>query len=349
MGPFPYIFVQDLKFQDGEFVQTNTVFNERSFVSWDRTNEQPKRRNDEWYWLAGNTVRVRRENGNRQIEIAGNYDTTPVRATTKDNIFEYEQSWNSDDEGVVHLALPPNFTVDISSLNGHTPFYAKFDRGRICLDWFTIYGDPTDFTIDLIKHEEAEFRDRAEEFERAIRSRLKNTKRERNAAAKYGIPSSPKEAPPSKGGLEYWLKIAGAIVALISAVFVAIPQASSFLGPFDYTAEALLTVSVLSVVAVGLSLILAKAGDLKRRLIGVSLVVVAPLLALLLWYSFLRLSPKDEANVQREVALGDAELILHNPARAREHYGNAAILAPRRGSIRAKMQDAEARMKLKGE
>jgi hypothetical protein len=349
MGPFPYIFVQDLKFQDGEFIQTNTMFNERSFISWDRTNEQPKRTNDEWHWLAGNTVRIRRQQGNRQIEIAGRYNTTPVRATAKENIYEYEQSWKSDEEGVVHLALPPKFSVDISSLNGHMPFSAKFDRGRICLDWFTIYGEPSDFTIELIRHEEAEFQDRAEEFERAIRSRLRNTEKERNAAAKYGISRAPEEAAPSKGSLEYWLKIAGAIVALVSGVLVAIPQASSFLGPFDYTAEALLTLCVLGVIAFGLSLIVAKPRHPKRRRIGVAVVVVAPLLALLFWHSFLRLSPTDEASVQRDVALGDAELILHNPARAREHYGNAAIIAPRRGSIRAKMQDAETRMKSKGE
>lgn len=349
MGPFPYIVIQDLKFQDGEFIQTNTIFYERSFVSWDRTNEQPKRRNDEWHWLAGNTIRIRRQHGNRQIEIAGHYDTTPVRATAEENIYEYEQSWKSGNEGVVHLALPPNFSIDISSLNGHKPFYAKFDRGRICLDWFTIDGDPTDFTLKLIKQEEAEFQYKAEEFERAIRTRLKNTEEEKIAAARYGISRAPEEAPPSKGGLEYWLKLAGAIVALVSGVLVAIPQASSFLGPFDYTAEALLTVCVFGVIAVGLSLMVPQAGQRRRRRIGVALVVVTPLLAFLFWRSFLRLSPTDEAKVQREVALGDAELILHNAPGAREHYGNAAILAPRRGSIRAKMQDAEARMKSKGE
>jgi hypothetical protein len=69
----------------------------------------------------------------------------------------------------------------------------------------------------------------------------------------------------------------------------------------------------------------------------------------LLWFFFLRLSFEKRQYVDREIALGDAELnVLNNPAKAREHYGNALIAAPRLGSIRAKAQDAQER-RSKGE
>jgi len=350
MGPFPYIVVQDLKFEDGEFNQTNTYFTERSFVSWDSTNEQPNAKNDEWHWLAGNTVRIRKRYGNRRVDISQQFDTRPVTRSPKRNTYEYRQSWKSDDEGIVHLALPRHFSVNISSLDGHMPFHAKFDRGRICLDWFTIQGDPTDFTFELIKYEGYEFEKRATEFARDIQPRLKRTEKEADAASRYGISNGAAEKTEgSTGGLEYWLKIVGLIVTAVSGVIVAIPQASGLIGPFDYTAEALLIVCVLGVVVFGLGLILGKPWRKRRGIIGVTAIVVAPVIAWWLWYSFLQLSPTEKERVRREVALGDAELLLGNPSRAREHYGNAALLAPRRGSIRAKMQDAEARMRSKRE
>jgi hypothetical protein len=328
MGPFPYIVVQDLRFKDGQFSQTNTYFTDRSFVSWDPTSEQPKTKNDEWHWLAGNTVRVRKRTGDQHIAVAGQYETDPVKASGVNDEYEYRQSWNSEEKGLVHLALPPNFVVEIPSLDGHTPFHAKFDRGRICLDWFTTHDYPTDFTFQLIRCEDNEFVKIARQFERDIQPFLVSNSVSQNLESQAGK-------------LERTVKVVSLIVSAISGILVLIPRA---FGPFDYAAEAFLAVCVLGFVVFGVSIILAKPRRRRRSFVGWTAVLAAPLVASWLWYSFLRLSRTDEETVRREVARGDAELIVNNPAGALEHYGNAALLAPRRGSIRAKMKDAEGRM-----
>jgi hypothetical protein len=111
VGELPYIVAQDLRFDAGVFSQTNTYFVDRGFVSWDPTNEQPQNRNDPWYWLAGNTLRVKKTRGGDKVVPEDPYETQPVEPSEKDSTFQYHQSWNTEEgkTGIVHLALPRNF------------------------------------------------------------------------------------------------------------------------------------------------------------------------------------------------------------------------------------------------
>jgi hypothetical protein len=336
-----YIVVQDLLFDVGVFSQTNTYFLHRTFVSWDPTNEQPQSRNDPWHWLAGNTLRVRKIHDGDKVVPDGQYETQPVEPSEMQGTFQYHQSWQTEENkpGIVHLALPRNCFPNISSLGGHVPFHVKFDRGRIGLDWFAIHGYPTNFTFELIQCEEEEFQRKATDFVQKVRLLQKNTEKERLAAESFGVGDNAGEKKP-KDAADGWLKNISLVIGIIAGIVALIPQTSSLFGPFDYAAETLLVICVLGIIVFGVSLV--RSNPTRRT--GWALVVAAPIVALLLWYSVLRLPPQKRKQVEKEVALGDAELnVLHNPAKAREHYGNALLLAPRLGSIRAKMQDAQER------
>jgi len=163
---------------------------------------------------------------------------------------------------------------------------------------------------------------------------------------------------PKDSGLEYWVKIIPLITSAVSGVLAFIPQTSNLFGPFDYSAETLLVICIIGIVffAVRLAQVWPKPKKsaevplFPTRLVGIVIIVAAPLLGWLLWFTMLRLPPDKEEMVKREIAIGDTELrILNNPTKAREHYRNALLLAPRRGSIRAKVQDAEERMRQKGD
>ena len=158
--------------------------------------------------------------------------------------------------------------------------------------------------------------------------------------------------------LDYWLKVLPLITSAVSGVLVIIPQTSNLFGPFDYAAETLLIICVLGVIVFAIGLLRAKQSTekgrqgsrLSTRLTGIALIVAAPLIAWFLWYTTLRLPPEKEEMVRKEIALGDTELrILENPRKACEHYREALLLAPRRGSIRAKLQDAQERSRTKGD
>jgi hypothetical protein len=162
---------------------------------------------------------------------------------------------------------------------------------------------------------------------------------------------------PAESRLEYWLKVVPLIVGGVSGIFAFIPQTSYIFGPFDYIAEALLIICVAGIIGFSIGLVRTKASNntppqsaIRQRRMGWILIIAAPLLAGVIWHYVLPLSPAKEEIVQREIALGDTELqIFHNPSGARDHYRNALLVAPRRGSIRVKIQDAEERMRLKGE
>ena len=345
-----HIVVQDLRFDVGVFSQTNTYFLRRAFVSWDPTNEQPQSRNDPWHWLAGNTLRVRKTHDGDKVLPDGQYETQPVEPSETQGTFQYHQSWQTEEDklGIVHLALPRNCFPSISSLDGHVPFHVKFDRGRICLDWFAIHGYPANFTFELIHCEEEEFQRNATEFVQKVRLLQRSTEKERLAAQSFGAGNSAEENKP-KDSAEGRLKIVSLVIGIIAGIVALIPQTSSLFGPFDYAAETLLVICALGMIGFGVSLVRSKSAEDRLRFdstrrAGWAFVVAAPIVAILLWYSFLRLPPEKRELVEKEVALGDAELnVLHNPAKAREHYGNALLLAPRLGSIRAKMQDAQER------
>jgi hypothetical protein len=154
--------------------------------------------------------------------------------------------------------------------------------------------------------------------------------------------------------LEYWLKVIPLVTSAVSGVLVLVPQTTSLFGPFDYGAEALLIVCVIGIIVFAAGLVRSKtegrASPNSNRIFGVVLIVAAPLFAGLLWYTTLRLPPEKEEMVQREIALGDTELkVLNDPEKAHNHYRNALLLAPRKGSIRAKMQDAKDRIRVKGD
>jgi hypothetical protein len=344
-----YILAQDLRFDAGAFTQLNTYFMRRAFVSWDPTREQPQERNESWHWLAGNTLRVRKTHEGERVSPDGHYETKPVQPTEKQGTFRYSQSWNTEKDklGFVHLALPRNFCPSASSLTGHFPFYVKFDRGRICLDWFAIHGEPTNFTFELVQCANEEFERKGGEFVEEARSLQEITEKEKEAAIGFGAGSNGEEKK-SKDPNEGWLRTISLVVGFIAGVLALIPQASSLFGPFDYAAETLLVICSLGIIFFGVSLLRSKPSpdkprNLPRRL-GWLLILGAPVLTVLLWFFFLRLPSERRQYVEREVALGDAELnVLHNPAKAREHYGNALLAAPRLGSIRAKMQDAQER------
>jgi hypothetical protein len=164
------------------------------------------------------------------------------------------------------------------------------------------------------------------------------------------------EAPKSAGSqLEYWLKLFLLITSAGSATLALLPQASSLFGSLDYGAEILLSVAVVGVMTY---LIFAfrkerfktgKAGLNSKHVILIGLVILTPVLGFILWRQVLRVPPDKEEIIKREIALGDNAIkILKDPEEARDHYRNALLLAPRRGSIRAKVQDAEERMRLKG-
>lgn len=319
-------------------------------MSWDPTNEQPQSRNDPWHWLAGNTLRVRKTHDGNKVLPDGQYESQPVEPSETHGTFEYHQSWQTEEDkpGIVHLALPQNFVPSVSSLDGHVPFHVKFERGRICLDWFAIHGYPTNFTLELIQCEEEEFRPKASEFVQKIRLLQKNTEKERLAAESFGVGDNAGEKKP-KDAADGWLKNTSLVIGIIAGIVALIPQTSSLFGPFDYAAETLLVICASGIIVFGVSLVRSnsaadKASSDSTRRTGWALVLAAPIVAILLWYSVLRLPPEKREEVEKEVALGDAELnVLHNPAKAREHYGNALLLAPRLGSIRAKMQDAQER------
>lgn len=166
--------------------------------------------------------------------------------------------------------------------------------------------------------------------------------------------NKPGEEHGKSSRLEYWLKVIALVTSAVSGILVLVPQTTSLFGPFDYGAEALLIVFVIGIIIFATGLVRPKSegqGSRKStRVVGVGLIVAAPLCAWLFWYTTLRLPPAKEEMVQREIALGDTELkVLKDPAKARDHYRNALLLAPRRGSIRAKINDAEERIRLKGD
>lgn len=158
--------------------------------------------------------------------------------------------------------------------------------------------------------------------------------------------------------LERWLKIVPLIVSAVSGVLALIPTTLSLFGPFDFAAEVFLVICAAGIMIFAIGLTRATHSSKTRaqvasnpiRLLGFTLIGATPILALLLWYNVLRLTRDQEEVVKKEVARGDAELyVLHDPSAALDHYRTALLIAPRRGSIRAKVEDAQERIRLKGE
>lgn len=156
--------------------------------------------------------------------------------------------------------------------------------------------------------------------------------------------------------LQYWLTIVPLITSAISGTLALVPQTANLFGPFDYVAEVLLGVCVVGIIVFAIGLIRGRSsfGERKdaplisRGTVGITLIAAAPVLALLVWYTGLRLPPSEQEIVDKEIALGDTDLNLHDFSGARDHYRTALLHAPRRGSIRARIQDAEDRMRMKG-
>ena len=203
MGEFAYIVVKDLEFKDGAFNQTTVYFSTKGFVSWEPTKDSPKSENEEWHWLAGNTFRVKKKKGREDVIPELAYRSLPIT----EGSLEYEQSWSPEQgkKTLIHLALPPNFVVNIPSLKGNIPFYVKFDRGRVCLDWIMLSDDPPNYSFELVKCDEQEFNEKAKEFVRVIRPLADQRKRAvyvegeyEDSVTKNELRSSEEAAPRSE-------------------------------------------------------------------------------------------------------------------------------------------------------
>jgi len=143
------VIVQDLKYDGRQFTQINTIFHaihgKDLQVSWDLTNEEPKR-NDQWFWLAGNTFRVKKD----KCEKPEPYETQPVSKDVNNRIL-YTLDWALKGyPQVIHLALPSNFVVNADSLEENVPEYIRFNRGRLCLGWGVRSGS-IKFTFELFQ------------------------------------------------------------------------------------------------------------------------------------------------------------------------------------------------------
>ncbi len=163
MGYFLSIVAQALDYNGNDFVQTNEVYNftEQVFVSWNPTTEHPAE-NDGWYWLAGDTLRVAKEEG--KTFKGRTYSVNPIQQRPgQRRIYRWE--WSRDAmKTIIHLALPPNFIADLPSLFGNMPSYAKVNRDRLCLGWLPSGNDPQDYTFDLTECDPSEVRARSIAF-----------------------------------------------------------------------------------------------------------------------------------------------------------------------------------------
>src|SRR4029077_20638822 len=103
------------------FHQTTAYFTSQSFISWDPTDETPNE-TDEWYWLAGNSLRVKKRWKGVGVAPAVEYNENPVSVNSSDGSTRYtfQQSWMPEEDRttLIHVALPPNFSVAIPSLKG---------------------------------------------------------------------------------------------------------------------------------------------------------------------------------------------------------------------------------------
>jgi hypothetical protein len=157
--------------------------------------------------------------------------------------------------------------------------------------------------------------------------------------------------------LQRWLKTIPLITSAVSGVLALVPKLGSILGPFDYTGEVLLGICALGIMVFAAGMIREEGSVNKpssslfsRRTIGISVMVASPIVALILWYTVLRLPPQVAAQVATDVQLGDTELSsLDNPSGAIEYYNKALALAPRKASIRAKLKIAEAQKRERGQ
>jgi len=148
--------------------------------------------------------------------------------------------------------------------------------------------------------------------------------------------------------LRRWLKNIPLITSAVSAVLALIPKLGSVFGPFDYTGEVLLGICALGIIVFAIGMIREESHGNKsltalssRRTIGIVLIVASPIIALVLWYTVLRLPSQVTAEVKTYVLLGDTEFKLNNADGAIEYYNKALALAPRKASVRAKLKIAE--------
>jgi len=165
------------------------------------------------------------------------------------------------------------------------------------------------------------------------------------------MPNSDSEVSERAAGqprLQRWIKAVPLFTSAVAGVLSLVPQVASIFGPFDYTGEVLLVICVIGIIFFAIGIIqgqpLENTGQpplASPRVIGTAMIVVSPILAFFLWYAVLRLPPDKAKKVQEEVALGDTELLIDAPKDAIAHYRKALQLAPRKGSIRAKIQNAE--------
>lgn len=158
-----------------------------------------------------------------------------------------------------------------------------------------------------------------------------------------GAPQRAGGKPVAASRFGYWLKNVTLTTSAISGVLALIPKAANAFGPFDHVVEVLLGICVAGIMMFALTLVQAEA---SQRKLGITLLVVAPVFGLVLWYTELRLPPAEDEIVKTEIADGNVELnIRNNPREALVHYHIAQQQAPRRGSIRAKIEEAEKRAK----
>jgi lysylphosphatidylglycerol synthetase-like protein (DUF2156 family) len=148
--------------------------------------------------------------------------------------------------------------------------------------------------------------------------------------------------PTSASPLEKWLKNIGLVISIISGLLALIPQASNLFGSFDHSAEVLLVVCAIGVTIATLSLI--RTSTANKRRMGIALFIAVPVITYFLWYALLRVPPDKEQQLEKEVETGNEEKELLHFEEARDHYQKAMEIAPRRGSIRVKLQEAEARI-----
>jgi hypothetical protein len=129
-GGLDIIVAQDLKYDGIQFTQIVTYLEgDDLYASFDLTTEEP-RENDEWLWLAGNTLRVVKDTYDERID----YEIQPVHIGASNKIL-YTLNYSYRERPLIHLALPSKFVVNAKSLEENMPDYMVYNRGRLCLGW----------------------------------------------------------------------------------------------------------------------------------------------------------------------------------------------------------------------
>jgi len=149
--------------------------------------------------------------------------------------------------------------------------------------------------------------------------------------------------------VEFWLKRIALIISTLSGIIAFIPQLSGIFGPFDYAAEIFLLIFAAGIIFYGITLLRIGVTEKSKlnhlRSLGLILIIITPVLVFILWVTFLKIPPEVEKEIKLELARGETDLELDRLHQALKHFKNAQLLAPRRGSIRARIQDIEERIK----